>query len=275
MKLPENHRIATFLYYGMRALVILAIALFLWNRDWIDAVIATLILGLMFAPVALKKRYKLYLPFELEVAVVGFIFFTLFLGSFRDFYELFWWWDTLLHFQSGFLLGIIGFVLIYMLNQSQPGKLTLNPFFIAFFSVCFSMAASVVWEIYEFTADKLFGFNMQRDGLQDTMKDLILNTLGALIVATLAYGWMRARLRIPFTPRRLAGTPYDPTVSANPDNAVNPGTARSLTISRPSLVFVGVLVLLALFVALWMRPPVWVDELTDDLSDMIVPNATD
>lgn len=207
-RLVSRH-FGTILYYGMRALVVLAIILFLARRDWIDAVTAGFILVLMLAPSLLRRHTRLYLPFELELFIVGFTFLTLFLGSLNNFYERISWWDSLLHFQSGILLGFIGFILVYLLNGGAPKRLTLSPFFLAFFAVCFSMAMSVVWEIYEFTADSLFGFNMQRSGLVDTMKDLIVNTVGALVVASAAYGWMLVRRRIPFTPKRLAGTWYD------------------------------------------------------------------
>lgn len=205
----RKYLIGNVLYVGLRVLVFLGIALFLFRRDWIDAVSAFVILIVMLVPSLLRHKYKLYLPFELEVAVVSFIFVTLFLGSLNDFYEKFWWWDALLHLQSGFLLGMLGFTLIYLLNTGAPKKLTLSPFFVAFFAVCFSLAVSVVWEIYEFAADSFFGFTMQRSGLPDTMMDLIVNTVGALIVGIVAYTWMRIRLRLPFTPKRLAGSRYD------------------------------------------------------------------
>lgn len=209
MRLLQQITFGNVAYYGMRVIVVAAIFLFLWYRDWVDAVSAALILFLMFVPSILREKYDLYLPFELELAIVMFIFVALFLGSLRNFYERVPWWDALLHFQSGILLGVVGFVLIYLLNESRAGQLTLSPFFVSFFAACFSIATGVIWEIYEFTADAVFGFTMQRSGLPDTMKDLILNTVGAIAVAAVAYAWVRIRQRVPFTPRRLAGSRYD------------------------------------------------------------------
>ena len=57
----------------------------------------------------------------------------------------------------------------------------------------------VVWEIYEFTFDGLLGLNMQKFALEggadligraalvDTMKDLIVDCLGALIMSIIGY----------------------------------------------------------------------------------------
>lgn len=209
MNLRSKSAFGNLLYYGMRASVILAIILFAAAGDFLDAVMAGLILLLMVTPAFLSRTYRFHLPFELELSVVAFTFLTLFLGSLNDFYERFSWWDNLLHFQSGILLGFIGFILVYFLNEGTPRKLALSPFFISFFSVCFSMAMSVVWEVYEFTMDSAFGFNMQRSGLVDTMADLIVNSIGAIIVGVVAYIWMLVRQRIPFTPKRLAGSWYD------------------------------------------------------------------
>ena len=67
--------------------------------------------------------------------------------------------------------------------------------FVAMFSFCFAVSIGAVWEIYEFSFDGLLGLNMQKfllaDGtplvgraaLTDTMKDIIVDTIGALIAS--------------------------------------------------------------------------------------------
>jgi len=183
--------LAAVLYWGTRAFVALSIPVFLYEAHWSQAAGAAAIFVLMFLPEFLRKEYRVYLPFEFDAAIVVFIFLTLFLGSLANFYEMFPWWDKMLHFLSGFLLTIAALMVVYVLNDKRVGKLNLTPLFASVFAVCFSSALSVVWEIYEFTADKLFGFNMQRDGINDTMSDLILNLASALVVAVIAYFWMR------------------------------------------------------------------------------------
>jgi len=201
-------RFAGIIYYGMRALVLLSVVIFLFRGDWGSAFSAAFISFLMFLPSFLKKQYRIYLPFELDLAIVMFIFLTLFLGSLGNFYEQISWWDDMLHFLSGIFFGILGFIVIYLLNSEHIGKLNLTPFFVSLFAICFSLALSVVWEIYEFAVDQTLGFNMQRDGLMDTMTDLIVNAVGALIVAGVAYFWIRRQKKVPFTPSRLSRFQY-------------------------------------------------------------------
>lgn len=188
------------LYYGMRFIVLLSAVGFFLLQDWISMVNALLVFCLMLLPRLIKSLYEIYFPLGLELAIVGFIFLSVFLGSLRDYYERFPLWDGLLHFQSGILLGIVGFVVVYLLNTGIKAKLTMSPGFVAFFSACFSLAMSVVWEIYEYVADSWFGYTMQESGLPDTMGDLIVNAAGAVIVATLGYVWMRRSKQLPFTP---------------------------------------------------------------------------
>lgn len=190
-------------YYSMRALVLLGIIGFLLTGDFASAVNAALILGLMLLPRLIKGGYNIHLPMSLEFAIVSFIFVSLFLGSLSDFYEKFPLFDGVLHFQSGILMGLVGFVMVFLLNSGDTEKFRLSPLFVSFFSVCFSLAISVVWEIYEYTLDTWFGYTMQETGIPDTMGDLIVNLLGALLVAMVGYLWMKRRKKLPFAPEQF------------------------------------------------------------------------
>ena len=56
-----------------------------------------------------------------------------------------------------------------------------------------AVAVGALWEIFEFAVDRLFGTTMQKpmlgdaSGLTDTMWDLIVDTLGALVISV--FGW--------------------------------------------------------------------------------------
>jgi len=179
--------------------MIVALVGFAINGDWLNVVLTALIFLLMLAPSFFKNRYKIYIPFDFDFAIVLFVFLTLFLGSLRNFYEKFPWWDSILHFQSGLLLGVIGFLLVYILNEQKSPKLVMSPGFVAFFAFCFSIALSGLWEIYEFFMDSVFGYSMQRNGLQDTMWDIIVNVVGTLIISILGYFWIKRNKKLPFT----------------------------------------------------------------------------
>ncbi|MHB1316690.1 MAG: hypothetical protein ACYCZW_02425 [Minisyncoccota bacterium] len=196
----QNNKIAVILQHSMGAIIVVAFIGFIISTNWPNAILTVLIFILMMTPTVLKNKYKIYIPFEFNFAIVLFLFLTLFLGGLRNFYTRFIWWDKLLHFQSGLLLGLIGFLLVYILNEQKSPRLTMSPGFVSFFAFCFSVALAGIWEIYEFLGDYWFGFNMQGNSLSDTMGDIIVNLIGALIVCTIGYLWMRREKRLPFAP---------------------------------------------------------------------------
>ena len=196
----SNKKIAVYLGLMIRVAIVVAFIGFLLSGNWSNAILTVIIFLLMMTPTFLKRKYQIYIPFEFDFAITTFIFLTLFLGGLRDFYGRFSWWDDLLHFQSGILLGVTGFLLVYILNERKTARLTMSPGFISFFSFCFSVALAGLWEMYEFFADLWFGYNMQRNGLPDTMSDITVNAIGALIVSIIGYLWVKRMKKLPFKP---------------------------------------------------------------------------
>ncbi|MFG0331859.1 MAG: hypothetical protein ACF8TS_00730, partial [Maioricimonas sp. JB049] len=150
-----------------------------------------------FLPAILAWKVDVNVPPEFEVLTIAFIFASLFLGELRDFYNRFWWWDIALHTTSGGLLGVLGLLLVYVLNETPHVDLHMRPGFVAFFAFCFALSVGALWEIYEFAMDQFLGTNMQKpmlndpSGLTDTMIDLIVDALGALSVSVAGYIYMR------------------------------------------------------------------------------------
>jgi len=129
----------------------------------------------------------------------GFIFFSVYLGSVRGYYGKFWWWDVALHTSSGFILGIAGFVTLFLLNGTNRIPQGMRPIFICFFGVTCAVFLGVVWEIFEYACDVFgprFGWhsNVQsiESGVKDTMQDLIVDTLGAVVAAVMGWLYLRA-----------------------------------------------------------------------------------
>ena len=60
-------------------------------------------------------------------------------------------------------------------------------------SFSFAITIGALWEIFEFAMDQVFGLNMQKTGLVDTMWDLIVDTLGAGLGATAGFFYLKGR----------------------------------------------------------------------------------
>lgn len=168
------------------AALLIAAADALWNGQLSLLFIALATLSLSLAPVFVARWAQIHVPATFMLAVVAFVGGTLFLGEVYGFYVRFWWWDILMHFGSAMGFGLIGFVIVFMLFQGD--RFAAPHWVLAFFAFCFAMMIGAIWEIFEFAMDQIFGMNMQKSGLVDTMTDLIVDMIGALI-ASLA-GWL-------------------------------------------------------------------------------------
>lgn len=182
-----HHRVTMLL----QALLLIGAVIAAWQGNWQAAITTGAILVVTLFPLFLERRLNVFIPPEIEVVTVLFIFASLFLGEVRGYYARFAWWDIALHVSSGFLLGIFGFLLVYVWNEKEEIELDMKPSFVAFFAFMFSVGLGALWEIFEFSMDLGFGLNMQKSGLVDTMSDLIVDTIGALVIAVLGYGYLR------------------------------------------------------------------------------------
>lgn len=163
------------------------------DRQWLHVFLVLAILAITIMPAILKTRVLARIPSEVQLVVILFVFATLFLGEVRDYYLRFWWWDLALHTTAGLLLGLLGFMIVYILNEDRHVEMHMRPSFLALFAFCFSQSIGAVWEIFEFSMDQAFGMTMQKpmlgdpSGLTDTMWDLIVNAIGALVISVA--GW--------------------------------------------------------------------------------------
>ena len=183
--------------------VIMAVELMLlfYERQWINAFLVIAIMAIILSPAALGRRMRVHIPPEFQVLTIVFVFAALFLGEIQSYYTRIWWWDIALHTSSGLLTGILGFLLVYVLNESEHVDVHMRPRFVALFAFLFAVTAGTLWEIFEFAMDQGFAANMQKSmfgdpsGLTDTMWDMIVNALGALVISVLGWWYMRQRER--------------------------------------------------------------------------------
>ena len=158
-------------------------------------------------PSVLRMRFKLEVPAMLSTVIVLFCFCALVLGDGLDFYGRFPWWDSVLHGFSGVLLSMIALWLIHIIMAGNDKAIYFNKYFLALFLVMFSLGMGACWEIIEYTYDSISGTNTQQfmasttgslftaediplcghAALGDTMTDLILDLVGALLVAIVGF----------------------------------------------------------------------------------------
>lgn len=186
-------RIQRVLSHLLRLLILIGTCAALIQGKWIILFVGTLAFIATLFPAILARNYDLYLPTEFEFFLTVFIYAAIFLGEVKSFYAIFWWWDIALHALSGLALGSVGFLILYTLHRE--GRLSASPLTISFFTFCFALALGALWEMFEFVMDSLFGLNMQKSGLRDTMWDLIVDAGGAGTLAIFSYVYIKKETR--------------------------------------------------------------------------------
>ena len=222
-------------YVILRTIVILVLIRSIWIGQYDNAIICVYVLVLYVLPQFVENRMNIEIPSILEIIIFVFVFLAEILGELESFFLKVTFWDTMLHTTAGFLLAAVGFSLVDLLNRSEKIKVQLSPGYLALVAFCFSMTMGVLWEFFEFGADRLLLLDMQKDtvlsqistvdldptlsntpvvvsgitdmllelsdgstyrvglggyldiGLYDTMADLFVNFLGAVVFSIIAF----------------------------------------------------------------------------------------
>ena len=253
-------------YVVLRVLVVAIMVLQLLNREYYEVFLCGLTLILFLIPSFVERRLHIDVPNTLEVMILLFIFSAEILGEIQEYYLTYPFWDTMLHTINGFLMAAIGIAMVDILNRSRRFKVRLSPVFVAVVAFCFSMTIGVLWEFFEYSMDTFFNMDMQKDtwvqvvntvslnpegknapvhipiesvvvngqewpgyldiGLNDTMKDLLVNFVGAAIFSLIGMVYIMGRGTGKFAPR------FIPRLK---ENELPPPQASEKKEERPSL----------------------------------------
>lgn len=207
--IPENWRNWSFLLLILLELSLIpALIGAIIVGNWQSAFLAGVTMVFMLAPLPLQARMGVYIPRVFSFALALFVYATLFLGEANRFYYDVWWWDVMLHSGSAFAFGLIGLIMLMLSVSRQVIKA--KPITLSVFAFSFALMIGVLWEIFEFTGDQLFNMDMQKDGLNDTMWDFIVNTIGAAIAALIGYFYLT-----PHTPKTPLDSVLEKVVTEN------------------------------------------------------------
>lgn len=169
-----------FIQLSITNVLLLAIslyALYYQNFEMVFAGVLMLLVSLL--PFYFKAAHNVYIPAAFMYVAVAFIFSSVFLGQFGGLYDRWHWYDAFLHFLSALAFGLAGFLLLFVYYVHN--KLRLPKGIILFFAFFFCLGVGAVWEIIEYGIDHTLGTNMQVNSLDDTMIDLMLDGLGAMV----------------------------------------------------------------------------------------------
>lgn len=189
--------------FALQALMAVELVLLIAGERWMHVFLVAAVMTGTLVPELLKQKLTVEIPSEVQMIAILFVFASLFLGEVHDYYERIWWWDLALHGSAGLLLGLLGFLIVFVLNQSRDLQARLRPSFVALFAFAFAVSIGTLWELFEFAMDQLFGLTMQKpipsdpSGLTDTMWDMIVNAVAAAAISLSGWRYVRRSRRRP------------------------------------------------------------------------------
>ncbi|WEL19617.1 hypothetical protein [Candidatus Nanohalococcus occultus] len=169
----------------MRVFMLLGLGIGFYTGDTGIIVNSLVSFSVTFVPALIERDYGI----EMNPLLVLWLTSAVFLHAAGTLgpYGTVWWWDHLTHTLSSSVVAGAGYATIRAIDEHYeqihlPSKL----FFI--FILLFVVAFGVVWELLEFgisgAAEILGGETvLTQYGLEDTMKDLIFDISGGLVVA--------------------------------------------------------------------------------------------
>jgi hypothetical protein len=170
---------------------ILGIGLYTGNAGIVvNAAVGLLVTQL---PALLERRFRI----TMSVGLVLWITLAMFLHAlgtvpllgpdFESLYGATWWWDHMTHALSSSLVVGSAYAVTRAI-QEHTEYIHMGPKFTFAYLLVFVMAFGVFWELIEFyiaVGAELFGVPqvLTQYGLDDTVLDLVYNTMGGLLVA--------------------------------------------------------------------------------------------
>jgi hypothetical protein len=190
--------VTTALSWLMKLILIGSLPYSIYKGDYLYSIAAVVAIALSLTPSIIERNYRVTLPVEVDFLITLLIFAHIFFGEQMKFYERIWVWDKILHVYGSAVVCMLAFMIVYTFHNT--GKLRLTLPFIGIFTFVFTLAVGGLWEIGEFTVDKLLGLNTQR-GLDNTMWDMIYDSLGGALIAV--FGMFYVKYTHPDERKRL------------------------------------------------------------------------
>ncbi|MCF8013135.1 ATP-binding protein [Candidatus Woesearchaeota archaeon] len=172
-----------FLVWAFRILVVMAILAAFFKSNWVNLLISIFILIISF-PVFVGKKNKVT---GLEFLVLFFIFALIYFSNLGFLNALFWWWNLFIRFVLGILAVLVGFLLIFIINNSKKKNLEFNVFFITLFCFSFALMSGLLWEIFKFLIGIFFDINLFSVSLEKEFWGVVIFSLGSFFASLMGY----------------------------------------------------------------------------------------
>jgi hypothetical protein len=180
------------LAWAMELVLVGILLVGIWDRD--TGIIVNTAVGLAVTQLVplLERDYGIPMDPALTLWITGAVFLHAvgvvgFPGSPQNLYASVWWYDHVTHALSASVVAAAGYATARAIDL-HSAEIRLPPRFMFVFILLVTLAFGVLWEVIEFTigeAAALTGSDavLTQYGLDDSMLDLVFDSVGAVIVA--------------------------------------------------------------------------------------------
>jgi len=177
----EEAKLGLAISHVLKAIIFLMGVWSAYKHDWQWAFGCFFAFLLAMSPLFIKRSYHISLPWIMELLIVVAFSFHVW-GGVLHLYSLVYY-DKIAHFSVSAIVAFFALTIIYLLDVYWEG-LHMDIFMVGFFISIFTIAMGTIWEIVEFASDQIFshGIPVAQISLQDTMTDLIADSLAGIIV---------------------------------------------------------------------------------------------
>ena len=190
----------------LRALTLLTAVVHVVQGAWLYVLLCLAAIALVVIPAWIARSSAANLPVEIEIVLLWGLVSDMTLGRLGALYDTSAWFDKALHLGNSVLLGMLGFLAVYILHFTgmfPAGKIVTGAII-----VLLTLGIGAFWEILEYLSDLLFAKGAQGSPvlapLDDTMWDLILDGAGGLVGGVLGPIYMRHSKRSRYRMRAFA-----------------------------------------------------------------------
>ncbi|WP_232698478.1 hypothetical protein [Brevibacillus daliensis] len=175
----KKQTVNTILEIALYVISGLAFLYFIMNGRYEKCFRAALIIIVLLLLRGLLAWTKSELSSPLRFSILLFITITMLLANLFNMYDVIPHLDKIEHLLSGVILFFVGQFIFEKITRKHQ-MITIPRSLMIWFSLLFAIAMAGLWEVYEFSTDKLFGLTSQNNSLVDTMLDIICGTVGAI-----------------------------------------------------------------------------------------------
>jgi len=171
------------LFQVIRILILVSIFIEVQTNRWDILLVNLLVLSLTFLPFLIEKLLSISLPMNFCIAYLSSLVLAVFLEKILA--------GIVLQIFLGMVLGIVGFILLFLLYSNS--RIKTSYVFIAFFSFCFSVSLGAMWEVFRYFLAVNFSLEIGSFNIDTIVWGLVFTMIGAFIASTSGYLYIRYR----------------------------------------------------------------------------------